>query len=65
MDMVAEGVRTTQSLRDLARRHGIEMPITEAVHAVLYEGERPADRVDDLMTRPAKREHWLPERLRN
>jgi len=65
MDMVAEGVRTTQSVRDLARRHGVEMPITEAVHAVLFEGERPADRVDDLMTRSAKREHWLPEGLRN
>ena len=64
MDMVAEGVRTTQSIRNLARHHGIEMPITEAVHAVLFEGARPDDRVDDLMTRSAKREHWLPKTLR-
>ncbi len=65
MDMVAEGVRTTRSIRALARRHGIEMPITEAVHAVLFDDQRPDDVVDDLMTRSAKREHWLPQSLQN
>ncbi len=65
MDMVAEGVRTTQSIRDLAHRHGVEMPITEAVHAVLFEEERPEEMVDELMTRSPKREHWLPRRLQN
>jgi len=64
MDMVAEGVHTTRSVRALAHRHGVEMPITEAVHAVLFEEERPEDKVDELMTRSAKREHWLPEGLR-
>ncbi|MFB6097611.1 MAG: NAD(P)H-dependent glycerol-3-phosphate dehydrogenase, partial [Salinibacter sp.] len=64
MDMVAEGVRTTQSLRDLAHRHSVEMPITEAVYAILFEGERPREMVDELMTRSAKREHWIPDRLR-
>jgi glycerol-3-phosphate dehydrogenase (NAD(P)+) len=64
MNMVAEGVRTTQSIRELAQHYGIEMPITEAVHDVLFEGERPSDMVDQLMTRPAKREHWLPQGLR-
>lgn len=63
MDMVAEGVRTTQSIRDLARRYEIEMPITEAVYAILFEGERPRAMVDELMTRSAKREHWVPEEL--
>lgn len=63
MDMVAEGVRTTQSIRDLARCHQIEMPITEAVYAILFEEERPQEMVDELMTRSAKRENWLPEGL--
>ena len=61
MDMVAEGVRTTQSIYELARRHGIEMPITEAVYSVLFQGREPAEMVKRLMTRSAKREHWLPE----
>ncbi|MGH7564526.1 MAG: NAD(P)H-dependent glycerol-3-phosphate dehydrogenase, partial [Gemmatimonadota bacterium] len=39
MRMVAEGVRTTRSVRDLARRQDVEMPITEEVHAMLYEGK--------------------------
>lgn len=63
MDMVAEGVRTTQSIYDLARRHEIEMPITEAVYAILFEGKRPREMVEELMTRSAKREHWIPEGL--
>ncbi len=63
MAMVAEGVRTTASALGLARRHGIEMPITEAVHAVLFEGERPHDMMQRLMARPARRENWLPEAL--
>ena len=63
MDMVAEGVRTTQSIHDLAQRHKLEMPITEAVYAVLFEGERPREMVTELMTRSAKRENWLPEGL--
>lgn len=63
MDMVAEGVRTTQSICDLAQRHQTEMPITEAVYAILFEEERPRQMVDQLMTRSAKRENWLPEGL--
>ena len=65
MDMVAEGVRTTRAIRALAQRHGVEMPITDAVHSVLFEGERPDNVVDDLMTRSAKREHWLPKSLKS
>jgi len=65
MQMVAEGVRTTQSIHDLARRHGLELPITEAVHAVLFENRPPEEMVRQLMTRSAKREHWLPEALQD
>ncbi|MGH7572869.1 MAG: NAD(P)H-dependent glycerol-3-phosphate dehydrogenase [Gemmatimonadota bacterium] len=56
MRMVAEGVRTTRSVRDLARRYDVEMPITEEVHAMLYEGKDPRVSVEDLMTREFKPE---------
>ena len=65
MDMVAEGVRTTESIYGLAQRFAVEMPITEAVHAVLFEGRQPQQMVEELMTRSAKRENWLPEALQD
>lgn len=51
MKMVAEGVRTTRAVRALARRHGVEMPITEAVYGLLYEGRDPRAVTQDLMLR--------------
>ena len=63
MRMVAEGVRTTASVRELARKHNIEMPIAEAVYAILFDGMRPAEAVQGLMTRSAKKEDWLTGRL--
>lgn len=65
MTMVAEGVRTTQSVYELARKYHIEMPITEAVHAILFEGKQPQIAVDELMTRAAKREDWMPDFLQD
>ena len=59
MKMVAEGVRTTQSIIALARRYNIEMPISEAVYAILFEGKKPLDAVNELMNRSAKQEAWL------
>jgi glycerol-3-phosphate dehydrogenase (NAD(P)+) len=56
MVQVAEGVWTTRSLRDTARRRGVEMPITEAVYAILFEGKPPAAAVRELMTREAGQE---------
>ncbi|VCU70528.1 Glycerol-3-phosphate dehydrogenase [NAD(P)+] [Pigmentiphaga humi] len=56
MTQVAEGVRCAPAVRDLARRHGIEMPITEAVCAVLFEGVSPAEAVSRLMARNPKEE---------
>jgi glycerol-3-phosphate dehydrogenase (NAD(P)+) len=61
MEMVAEGVRTTQSLVALAERHDVEMPIAAAVHAVLFDGKRPGEMVKRLMTRTAKSELGLPD----
>ena len=59
MTMVAEGVRTTASVVELARRHDVEMPITFAVHSILFENKSPQEAVRDLMMRSAKREDWL------
>ncbi len=56
MRMVAEGVRTARSARTLARRLGVEMPITERVHAILYEGQKPREAVLELMAREPKPE---------
>jgi glycerol-3-phosphate dehydrogenase (NAD(P)+) len=57
MTMVAEGVETTVSTRELARRRGVEMPITEAVYRVLFEGLSARDAVEELMAREPKLEH--------
>jgi glycerol-3-phosphate dehydrogenase (NAD(P)+) len=58
MEMVAEGVRTTRSVYNLSKHHGVEMPITEAVHAVLFDDKSPRKMVKRLMTRSPKRENW-------
>jgi glycerol-3-phosphate dehydrogenase (NAD(P)+) len=56
MDSVAEGVPTTRSVIQLARRLKVEMPITEAVHAVLFEGKDVLHALSELMTRDPKPE---------
>ena len=54
------GVRTTRSLYQLAQKHHIEMPITEAVYSVLFEDKQPNQMVKRLMTRSPKWEDWVP-----
>ncbi len=56
MEMVAEGVYATQVVYHLAREQGVEMPITTAVYQILYEGARPLDKLQELMTRAPKME---------
>jgi glycerol-3-phosphate dehydrogenase (NAD(P)+) len=56
MTMVAEGVRNTRSVRDLARSVDVEMPITEQMFLLLYEGKAPIQAVGDLMTRQPRAE---------
>jgi len=56
MVMVAEGVATARSAYDLAQRYRVNMPITEEVHQVLFEGKDPFKSTSDLMTRDAKGE---------
>ena len=50
MNMVAEGVNTTAAVIELARRHDVEMPISEQLYAVLYEGRAAADASRGLQT---------------
>jgi len=49
-------VATTASVVELARLRGVEMPITQAVHDVLFEGVSPGEAISRLMTRPLKAE---------
>ena len=52
----AEGVKSCRSILDLARKHDVDMPITEYVVKVVHEGMTPADMVRGLMSRDAKSE---------
>ena len=54
--MVAEGVNTSKAARDLGARHGVEMPITEQVCALLFEGREPREALQALMTRDLRSE---------
>jgi glycerol-3-phosphate dehydrogenase (NAD(P)+) len=56
MRMVAEGVETAAPLLALAREHGIDMPITEQVDAILHRGKAPKEAIREIMDRPLKRE---------
>ncbi|NOZ84781.1 MAG: NAD(P)-dependent glycerol-3-phosphate dehydrogenase [Deltaproteobacteria bacterium] len=56
MKMVAEGVKTTKAAYRLSKKEGVEMPITEQMHKILYEDATPADAVFALMTRTLKHE---------
>jgi glycerol-3-phosphate dehydrogenase (NAD(P)+) len=56
MVMVAEGVSTARAARDLGRARGVELPITEQVCALLFEGRSPREALHALMTRDLKSE---------
>jgi glycerol-3-phosphate dehydrogenase (NAD(P)+) len=56
MNMVAEGVKTSRAVYRLARKYGVDMPITDKVNQVLYEGKPPKDAVMELMMRELKEE---------
>ncbi|HME32363.1 MAG TPA: NAD(P)H-dependent glycerol-3-phosphate dehydrogenase [Terriglobales bacterium] len=57
--MVAEGVLTTNAAVGLARKAGVEMPITEQMHAILQQGKPVQDAIRDLMSRPSTSEVGL------
>ncbi len=56
--MVAEGVKTTRSARGLARREGVEMPITEEIYGVLYSSRNAMQALKALMSRSPKKENF-------
>jgi glycerol-3-phosphate dehydrogenase (NAD(P)+) len=53
---VVEGVLAARAVRAVARRAGVEMPITEQLYAALYEGAAPSEAVAALMRRAVKSE---------
>jgi glycerol-3-phosphate dehydrogenase (NAD(P)+) len=55
---VAEGVNTALGASRLAANHGVAMPITEQVTAVLFQGASPREAVRQLMERELKAERW-------
>lgn len=55
-ETVAEGVGTARSAAALARRHGVEMPIVDAVCGILFEGASPALAIERLMGRDLRSE---------
>ena len=56
MQMVAEGVKTTLSAYQLARKHQVEVPIIEQMYQILYRNKEPRVAVTDLMQRGLKAE---------
>jgi len=56
MSEVAEGVKTTLAVKTFAERISVHAPITDEVHAVLYEGKPASDAARQLMTRPLREE---------
>jgi glycerol-3-phosphate dehydrogenase (NAD(P)+) len=56
MVMIAEGIHTARAARDLGHAHGVELPITDQVCALLFEGRRPEVAMRALMGRDLKAE---------
>ncbi len=53
---VAEGVRCAEAVRTLAQDYGVDMPIANAVAAVLFDGDSPRDMVERLLSRDPRNE---------
>jgi glycerol-3-phosphate dehydrogenase (NAD(P)+) len=56
IDGVIEGAVTARAVPGLAKRFGVELPICESLHAVLYEAKSPVEAVTDLMARAPRDE---------
>ena len=57
--MVVEGVYATENTYKLAQQYGVEMPITEQVYYMLYEGRSPKEAMWSLMTRAKTQERLI------
>ena len=53
---VVEGAASTKSVVQLAAKVGVDMPITQAVHDVLFAGKSAAEAIANLMERPPRAE---------
>jgi glycerol-3-phosphate dehydrogenase (NAD(P)+) len=58
MTMVAEGVKTSSSVKALSEKHSVEMPICDAIYESLYEGLDPKKAVNRLMARKLGSEEY-------
>ncbi|MCX6155052.1 MAG: NAD(P)-dependent glycerol-3-phosphate dehydrogenase [Candidatus Kapabacteria bacterium] len=58
MQMVAEGISTTESAYFLGKKHGVEMPITEQMYEIIFNNVKPLEAIKVLMNRQAKHEWW-------
>ena len=56
IDQVVEGVQTAREVNELAISHAVDMPISQEVYRILYEGEKPRDAVHALLSREQKPE---------
>jgi glycerol-3-phosphate dehydrogenase (NAD(P)+) len=62
MGEVAEGVPTTRAALELGKRHGVELPIVEQMHRVLFDGVAPTEAIQSLMAREPTDETMYPNR---
>ena len=53
---IVEGIPTTRSVLELAKRQDVDMPIVRGVASVLFNGRRPGAAIEELMNRPLKSE---------
>jgi len=58
MNMVAEGVKSSRALQEIAQEHDVDMPIVEHVVKVVHDGMDPQDMVRSLMARDPTPEFW-------
>lgn len=65
MNMIAEGITTTLSVHQLAKKERIEMPICYQIYQILYENKDPSAAFQDLMKRKLKSEHKLKKEEEN
>ena len=54
--MVVEGINALPAALELEKKYGVEMPLVDAVEAVVHHGADPKETVRNLMTRPPKSE---------
>ena len=53
---VTEGVPTTKAVMEMAKKKGIEMPITQVIYRIVFDGLDPRSGVNALMTRTLRPE---------